>query len=177
MKRKHHSLVCLVLSVISLMFTVCYAIYSADRLTGSIRLPAPVPLPELKTPDAAAMAYVDYMGHLLSDLSLADKSGRTDKSDIMSDKKSVDLVLFGRKRTFAVQNNENNTGNHRQQEAAGDFSYYLSLAFSSDTHCFCVIDGKLYSGKAILPDGGKIEKIEDNRVLISKNNKKVWIHI
>ncbi|MBW2095137.1 MAG: hypothetical protein JRI80_09630 [Deltaproteobacteria bacterium] len=53
--------------------------------------------------------------------------------------------------------------------------HLLTMAFKGMTKGFCVIDGTFYPQGASLPDGSIIRRVERNRVLLVKRNRKIWI--
>lgn len=160
MKRKYQVIASFVVFTVSLTGMVCYAIYFATALPGTVHMSAPPSLPDLDIPDKKVLAYIDYIKLHLADLAHLKKNIG-----------GVNLKLFGYKPVP-----EEPIQKDRPMEMENGFSYALTLAFFSKKHRFCVINGKLYPEKAILPDGGKIEQITNNKVLISKNNKKAWIY-
>jgi hypothetical protein len=54
-------------------------------------------------------------------------------------------------------------------------SHRLSLAFEGSAKRFCVIDDRLYTEGAQLPDGAIVIKIESRRVLIAKKSIQKWL--
>ena len=160
MKKKHQGFVFIVIFFISFTGMACYSIYYSDNLSDSVHLSIPAPLPDLKLPNEKIIAYIEYLKQHLTDLYVAKKH-----SDI------VDLKLFD-----WIPHDEKPDERIKTKKIENGFSYTVSLAFYSATHSFCIVDNRLYPEKAVLPDGGKIEKIEDNRVLILKNNKKKWLY-
>ncbi len=167
MKRKYQGFASLIIFVISLIAMACYAVYFTYTLPGTAHISGAVSIPDINIPDKDVIAYIDYIKQHLTDLVLLTKNTEFNNRD-----GNVDLKLFGYKPTRGGKNEKNIS-----VKTENGFSHILSLAFFSENHCFCVIDGKLYPEKAFLPHGGKIEKIENNRVLISKNNRKAWIYI
>ena len=166
MKNKYHGLACLVLLGLSFSAMLGYGLYLADAVTGSIRVTGPETLADIKIPDENTLAYMNFLTPRLKDL------GRPGNNDT-----DVDLTLFGFSRpsftgTPLLPGTE--AGSSRKEEIV--FSYTLTLCFASSKKSFCVIDGKLYQPGGLLPDGGKILKIENDRVFISKQNKKEWLY-
>ncbi len=160
MKKKHQGIFNLAVLIISFIFMVCYTIYYADNLSGSIHIAQPESLPEIDVPDKIVMKYIEYLKQHLTGIVSMKKNNRP-----------VDLKLFGYKAHEKIKKQDKS-----RDGMENGFAYDLSLAFSSENHHYCVIGDKLYSEKAVLPDGGIIEQIENNRVMISKNNKKIWIY-
>ncbi len=65
----------------------------------------------------------------------------------------------------------------RKTELSSNMNYSLSLAFWGKKKRFCVIDDNFYTEGASLPDGGKIVRVELNRVLIKKQDLAKWIFL
>jgi len=51
----------------------------------------------------------------------------------------------------------------------------LTFAFVSDRQKFCIIDGSFYGERSELPDGGKVLKIEPQRVWVKKEGVTVSV--
>jgi hypothetical protein len=174
MKNKYHGLAGLIISGLSLICMLSYGVYLADKMTGSIRISRPVSVPDIKVPDQNTMAYIDFLTTHLTNLATLKKRNS-----------NVNLALFGF--NPALINEKNipeikptlNIPNPLQEEKNEEkvhFSYDLTLSFISLKNSFCVIDDTLYKKNGVLPDGGKILKIENDRVLILKHKKKQWIY-
>ena len=165
MKNKYHGLACLVLLGLSFAGMLGYGLYLADDLTGSIHVSGPVPIADIKIPDENTLAYMNFLTPRLESL------GRPGRNDA-----DADLRLFGFSRPSSTEASllPETDAAPRQEEIV--FSYALTLCFASSKKSFCVIDGKLYRPGGLLPDGGKILKIENDRVFISKQNKKEWLY-
>ena len=63
----------------------------------------------------------------------------------------------------------------KKTESSSQMDYSLSLAFWGKEKRFCVIDDNFYTEGASLPDGGRIVRVELNRVLIQKQGLSKWI--
>ena len=170
MKNKHQGLACLIILCLSFAGMLGYGVYLADAIPGSIHVPGPTALTDIKVPDDDTLAYMNFLIPHLRDL------GRPGKNNA-----DADLRLFGFNPSLSLMktNTERqtllpDTGTLSQQEVT--FSYALTLCFASLKHSFCVIDVKLYQTDGLLPDGGKILKIENDRVFIQKQNKKEWLY-
>jgi len=167
MKTKYQGIASLVIFGLSFLITFGYGVYLANKMTGSIHIPAPASISGIKVPDPATMAYIDFLTPLLADLAILKKSG----SD-------VDLKLFrvnSPHEDNITQTSSINTLEPSREDKA-NFSYALTLCFASVKNKFCVIDGALYREKGELPDGARLLKIENDRVFILKHNKKEWIY-
>lgn len=88
-----------------------------------------------------------------------------------SDSSRAQLGLFGYY-TFGGEAIRTTGG---KSKSSSQMDYSLSLAFWGNEKRFCVIDDKFYTEGASLPDGGRIVKIELNRVLIKKQGLSKWI--
>jgi hypothetical protein len=162
MKNKHHGFACLIIFSLSFAGIFVYGVFLADKITGTIHLSRPPSVPDIKVPDKHTMEYIDYLTSHLTDLAALKERNS-----------NVDLALFGFKPALShgslsipVRGNEEKVS----------FSYALTLSFVSLKNSFCIIGGKLYKENGLLPDGGKIEKIENDRVSILKHKKKQWIY-
>lgn len=165
MKHKYHGFACLVLLGLSFSGMLGYGLYLAGDLTGSIHVSGPAPIADIKIPDENTLAYMNFLTPRLESL------GRPGSNDA-----DADLRLFGFSRPPFAEASlfpETDTAPRREEIV---FSYALTLCFASSKKSFCVIDGKLYQPGGLLPDGGKILKIENDRVFISKQNKKEWLY-
>jgi len=174
MKNKYHGLANLTIAGLSLICMLGYGVFIADKMIGSIRISRPAPPPDIKIPDKDTIAYVDFLTTHLTDLATLKKRDST-----------VDLTLFGFNPALIHVDNTPNVSpdvnipkpvKEDKNEERVHFSYSLTLSFTSLKNSFCVIDDKLYKKNGILPDGGKILKIENDRVFISKHKKKQWIY-
>jgi hypothetical protein len=172
MKNKHQGLAGLIIFALTVAGMLVYGVYLANNMTGSIHMPGPVKIPEIKVPNASTMAYINFLVPRLTDLATLKKTTAR-----------VDLKLFG---FNAALSDERGIKKHQpmtlipvsSQEASKEvrFSYALTLCFASLKNRFCAIDGKLYKEEGVLTDGGKILKIENDRVLILRHHKKEWIY-
>ncbi|MFH2058213.1 MAG: hypothetical protein ABIJ59_04870 [Pseudomonadota bacterium] len=169
MKSKHQGLVNLIIFGVSIALMVVYGIYQAKLLKGSIQISSPAILPQINLPDPATLAYIDFLNQHLPDIARLNKNSS-----------QVDLRLFGFDSSTAPKEKTRPDTPYKTEAADSNsllsFSYNLTLCFASPKGSFCSIDGKLYKEKAILPDDAKILKIENNRVLILKRDKKEWIY-
>ncbi len=84
----------------------------------------------------------------------------------------VDLKLFGKKKIAAqvIQN-------RKERVKTPEFSYQVSFTFVSDQNQYCYINKKFYQQGDVMPDGGKISRIESRQVLITKNNIAEWVPV
>ena len=84
----------------------------------------------------------------------------------------VNLKLFGEKKIVRQA-----APRSRQGIKAPKFSYRVTFTFVSDQNQYCYINSKFYQQGDIMPDGGKISRIESRQVLITKNNIAEWIPV
>ncbi|MFH2091361.1 MAG: hypothetical protein ABIJ31_03270 [Pseudomonadota bacterium] len=169
MKSKYQGLANIIIFGVSIALMVFYGIYQATLLKGSIQISSPAVVPAINIPDQATLAYIDFLNQHLTDIARLNQNNS-----------QVDLKLFGfdplaPKKEHTIPDTPDRTS-VSDPGSLISFSYSLTLCFASPKGSFCSIDGKLYKEKAILPDGAKIIKIENNRVLILKQDKKEWVY-
>lgn len=163
MKRKHYGLLSVCLILLALTATVIYAIRISHKMAEEIRISRVKPFPSISVPDPVTVRRIDELeGRMVSLV-----------YPRISDISQVDLLLFG----YKPMQRTTFTKRGREVILPTKMSYSLTLAFSSGKKRFCVIDGNFYPEGSSLPDGGKIERIEANRVLVSKHRFKEWIHV
>ena len=156
MKRKHYAVCCMVIILISLVAVALRFPRDLDksgrgRYAIAFRPPVTVPVPDPET--VREMEQLQAIMHQLV---------RPPASDLSP----VRLALFGYKPVEEGLGRESVKGYFLPPE----MNYTLTLAFRAGTKRFCVIDGQFYEQGATLPDGGEIQKIEQNRVLIKKHD-------
>lgn len=168
MKNKHHGVTGLIIFGISIASMILYGLFMSSQIKGSIQMERPAVVSSIEVPDAATTSYLQFLDPHLEDLAMLKKNST-----------SIDLKLFGYTPPKSEKTKSSNNSPNQPvsaQEQFVDFSYSLSLCFASQKGSFCSIGGKLYKEKSTLPDGGKILKIEDDRVLILKQKRKEWIY-
>ncbi len=172
MKNKHYGFACLIILGLSLTAMLGYGVYLANAVTGSIHVSGPTAVADIKVPDDDTLAYMKFLTPHLRELN---RPGKTTAD--------VDLRMFGANLLqSAVKTDADGKSPLPEAETIPPeedkviFSYSLTLCFASSKNSFCVIDGKLYQPGGLLPDGGKILKIENDRVFISKQNRKEWLY-
>lgn len=166
MKNKHQGFACLIVFCLSLAGLLGYGVYLADAVTGSLQISAPDANPEIKAPDDGTLAYMNYLIPHLKGIAGPVKNDSP-----------VDLKLFGFSPLLSPETPDlKKAGAESEPEEIIIFPYSLTLSFASLKKKFCVIDEKLYEMGGVLPDGGKILKIENDRVLIRKQNQKKWLY-
>lgn len=172
MKHKHYGIAGLAIFGLTLMGILFYGVYLANNMAGSIHISPPPKVPDLKVPDKSTLAYIGFLNSHLTDIATLKKN-----------KSSVDLKLFGfdptvprRDDTADVRDETTAPESKLERQKPASFPYRLTLCFSAKKNSFCVIDGDLYKKNGILPDGGNILKIENDRVLVLKHHTKKWIY-
>lgn len=168
MKNKHHGITGLIIFCVSIASMIVYGIFMSSQIKGSIQMERPAVISNIEVPDAATTSYIQFLDPHLEDLAMLKRNT-----------KNMDLKLFGYtppKSTKTKSSNNTEKQPVTVPEESVDFSYPLSLCFASQKGSFCSIGGKLYKEKSKLPDGGKILKIEEDRVLILKQKRKEWIY-
>jgi hypothetical protein len=162
-KRKYYGLLSVALILLTLTATAFYAIKISHRMAEEIRTSRIKPFNSISVPDPATIKEIDGLEERVMDLAHPKRS----------DLSPVNLGLFGYQpmKTPKVMKGE------RTIILPSYMDYSISLAFSSVTKRFCVIDGAFYTEGSSLPDGGKVVQIEPKRVLISKYRSKEWIPV
>jgi len=120
------------------------------------------PLPEITAFDSLDHEKINRLVKEMPSL-----SGPKQKFGIMD---PPDLSLFNNFKSVAADAEDKNT-------ASDKMGYHLSFAFVSDNKKFCVINGRFYSEGGTLPDGTLIDRVESERVRVSKNKLKKWLAI
>jgi len=161
MKRKLHGLIAVILLTTGLVLGGGYALYGGWRMKPAIPTrPAP-PLPDVKIPGSATLQEIGLLSKEIKRLAYPPPASV----------RSVDLALFG----YRPSDRSGGTVLAGSKGRPNPFDYHVSLAFYSAQEQFCIIDGSFYRVGAMLPDGGRIVKIESRRVLITKNGVMRWI--
>jgi len=162
MKRKHGSLIIIVIVLISVLAGVLWLSNSPEksRIAGpSLIYPeqqVTIPVPGRET--------IKEMKRLETIMPQLINPAKTYSSQ-------AQLGLFG----FYPYAGGDAGATGKKTEFSPHIDYSLSLAFWGSEKRFCVIDDKFYHEGASLPDGGSIAKIELNRVLIEKHGFTGWI--
>ncbi len=170
MKEKHQGLLVLAITGAALLIGAAQEMITANQLRGSVQLIRPSITPDVEMPNPSEVAYLNFLKGQLPHLVKANASSRR-----------TDLTLFGDISSSPAQTEittvSANTPNAKERKAAEDIfsDYSLTLCFTAPTRRFCVINSILYKEGAQLHDGGRILKIESDRVLISKQKRKDWI--
>lgn len=169
MKEKYQGVIVFIVTGAVLLAGVAGEKLLADKLRGSVRITNPSVTPDFEVPDSAELAYMNFLGARLQYLAEAG-----------FDSSRADLKLFGVEKKIGLDPVETlpvqaapNVDDWPAEDIFSD--YDLTLSFAAPTKRFCVINGILYKERATLPDGGRILKIENDRVLVLKQKKKNWI--
>lgn len=160
MKRKHYGFLSVVFIMSAIVTTAVYAFLVSGNVKSETRFDRLKPLPHINIPDPTSIVLIQGFKKELFTLA---QPKRNDLSP-------VNLRLFNYQpvdTTFVSKDGKKSMGNSQMK-------YSLSLAFSSGAKRFCVIDGIFYAEGALLPDGGKIVRIEPNRVLVKKQRFEEW---
>jgi len=163
MKRKHHGILSMVLILLALTATVLYAIKVSHKMAAEIRISRIKPFPSIPVPDPATIKEINGLEERMIGLA----------HPRISNIYPVNLSLFG----YQPMKRPKKVEKGREIILPTHMDYSLTLAFSSGKKRFCVIDGAFYPEGFSLPDGGKIVRIETNRVLVSKHRLKEWIPV
>jgi len=163
MKRKHYGLLSVALILLALTVTVLYAIKVSHKMAEEIRIGRVRPLPSISVPDPATIKEIEALEDRMIGLA------QPRRSEISP----VNLSLFG----YQPMERPKVVAKGREIILPTHMDYSLTLAFSSGKKRFCVIDGAFYAEGSSLPDGGKIVRIEPNRVLVSKYRLIEWIPV
>lgn len=169
MKNKHIGIANITIFGLSILLLIGYGFYMSSQIKGSIRITNPIVVPQIEIPDSATIAYIDFLNNHIHII-----------ADLKDSEHKIDLRLFGYDpETEASKESkvpEPIPNKLEKENKELFFNYTLTLCFASPKNNFCSIDGKLYKEGGLLPDGGKILKIENNRVLILKEKQKAWIY-
>jgi hypothetical protein len=160
-KRKHQGLVAIVLLVTALALGVGYTVYGSWQGAPTPNLQMVKPLPDVSLPEPATLQEVARLEATVKRLAVPPSATGM----------PVDLGLFGYHRTDL----SDRPVLVAQNGVPVQFDYRISLAFYARGHQFCIIDGSFYQVGSVLPDKGRILKIEPKRVLIARHGVKRWI--
>ena len=163
MKRKYNGLVAIVIIGAVLLPTAIYAVYSSQVIGKTDTARLKVFPSDFTVPDAAGMRRISTFEKEMVDIS----NPKITKSMLDRD------VRFWR---YSDQNYHRDiTNNQRQEEIDAKTAHELTFVFASSEKSFCIIDGSFYAQGAELPGGGKIVKIEPDRVRVKKGKSAQWI--
>lgn len=163
MKRKHQGLIAVVLLTSGFMLAGGYALYGNWRTKPALPTRPVAPLPDVKVPGPATLQEIGRLSKDFKRLAYPPPASP----------RSVDLALFG----YRPSDRSGGAVLAGSKGRPNAFDYHVSLAFYSAQEQFCIIDGSFYHAGAVLPDGGRIVKIESRRVLIARKGVRRWISL
>ena len=161
MKQKYHGLLSISLIFIAVIFTVLYSLSTSWERIDEVRISRLKSSPDITVPEPAVIIEIGQLEKRMKSLVYPPISEPT----------AVNLILFG----YQPMERPRITFRGRQTTMPVRVDYSLTFAFSSNKKRFCIIDGSFYSEGSDLPGGGKILKIESNRVLVRKERFSIWI--
>ncbi len=163
MKRKHYATIIIIIILVSVSAS---AVWLSNNL-GITHSTGPMIKPNhqvsVSAPGSETIKEMKQLENIMPQL--------MNPSESDSGSSGAQLGLFGYY-TFGGRTIRTPGG---KPELSSQMNYALSLAFWGSEKRFCVIDDKFYTEGASLPDGGKIVRVELNRVLIKKQNITKWI--
>ncbi len=162
MKRKYQGIVSV---IILLLLPVLVGVYYKSGIWRKTLLPTGKPVSPLTSgswmPTDEQIKSID---ELLPDLAvLSTPSPR--------DSKPAPLFILG-------QRSYGGAGTKAQDDSDDDkIAYTLSMTLLAGPIRYCIVDGDFVTEGARLADGAAVMRIDKQRVLISKNRKRQWIHL
>jgi hypothetical protein len=161
MKPKYFGLAGIGLAVIATGATLWFEIFWDPVQGGGTGFRSIAPVADIAVPDKAVLDKMDRLEHSMPILA----------APMPHMREPSDLSAFGyaevaptERRLVPGSDGHGLTASHR-----------LSLAFEGRAKRFCVIDNRLYTEGALLPDGATIVRIESRRVLIAKKSIQQWL--
>ena len=161
MKRKHTYIVSIGVMILSLLFAGLWFTYGRPNLGSQASQHQLPPMPTITMPSPQVLAEIDRLENRLNRLSALTGS----------DQAAPDLRLFGYRIRDSITPATYSVDEFQPTVA----EYSLTFAFASEKKRHCMINGMLYSEGDRLSDGGRILKIEANRVLIEKEGFRQWV--
>jgi len=161
MKPKYLGLVGICLAVVSAGATLWFEAFYPSVLGRGTGIKPITPLADIAVPDKAVLRRLDLLERDMPILA----------SPLPQMRKPSDLSAFGYVEVSPAKGKWAAGSEDRGQTA----SHRLSLAFEGSAKRFCVIDNRLYTEGAQLPDGATVIKIESRRVLIAKKSVQQWL--
>jgi hypothetical protein len=160
-KRKHHGLLAIVFLGTALVLCAGYALYGPWQATPTPPSRMARPLPDVSLPEPATLKEIESLEKNIHRLAAPPSATA----------KPVDLGLFGYRRA----DSPGRPVLIGQGGVSVQFDYRVSLAFCAQDKQFCIIDGSFYQVGSVLPDQGRVLKIEPKRVLIARHGARKWI--
>jgi hypothetical protein len=161
MRPKYFSLAGLVLACAVVSLLVWFEVYQRQAYAGRIGHDPVTPLADISVPGKTVLSQMDRLERNMPTLASPPPHYRV----------QADLSAFGFT-DLSPTTNGLAAGSTGETLSA---SHRLTLAFDGLAKRFCIIDNKLYSEGAALPDGATIVKIESRRVLIAKKSIQQWL--
>jgi hypothetical protein len=162
MKKKHYGPVIVIIIILVFFATVVCGMISTNSAKKKIHYKSLGPLPEITAPDSINLEKINRLIKEMPDL----LESKQEPGAIVSS----DLSLFSNFQSVTAAGEDKNT-------TSDYIGYNLSFVFVSDSKKFCVINGRFYSEGNTLPDGTLIDRVESERVRISKNKLKKWLAV
>ena len=157
MKRKHHGIFSVIIMVLVLVPAGIYAVGVVRSPGRADRSGLLQPLSAMTAPSVAVLKDISRLEKKMSDLVNPPEFKPT----------SIANILGGRYPETEVEM----PADAFQDETAplkAPTAPSLTFTFVSDRQKFCIIDGSFYGEGSELPDGGKVLKIEPQRVWVEK---------
>ena len=162
MKRKYHGFLSAGLILIVIGIAAAFVVQKSWTAEDTVRHHPVKPLPQIDLPDSATLNKIDALEATLADLVNLPEAGDD----------RVDLMALG----YDAGKPVNPEAVDSETNASVRMDYSLTLTFCSDEKNYCIIDGKFASEGIYLSDGGKIIKIESDRVMVQKKKIRSWIY-
>jgi hypothetical protein len=161
MKSKYFSLAGICLAIVSVGATLWFEASHPPVPGGSTGFKPITPMADIAVPGKAVLHRMDLLERSIPILA----------APLPLSRKSSDLSAFGYTEVSPVEKKWTADSQGPGQTSA----HRLSLAFEGSAKRFCIIDDRLYTEGAQLPDGATIIKIESRRVLIATKSIKQWL--
>ena len=161
MKRKHQGLLAIVFLCTALVLSIGYALYGPWQGRQTTELRTVKTLPDVNIPEPATLKEIESLEKNINRLASPPSAAAT----------PVDLGLFGYRRPES----SDRPVLIGKSGVSVQFDYRVSLAFYAQGKQFCIIDGSFYQVGSVLPDKGRVLKIEPKRVLIARQGVRKWI--
>jgi hypothetical protein len=161
MRPKSFGLIGICLAIVSAGVTLWFEAFHSPVFGGGTGLKSMAPLTDIDVPGPAVLQRMDLLERSLPILA----------APLPRMREPSDLSAFGYMEVSPAEGKwAVGSGAHGKT-----ISHRLSLAFEGSAKRFCIIDDRLYTEGAQLPDGATIVKIESRRVLIAKKSIQQWL--
>ncbi|NNG02432.1 MAG: hypothetical protein HKM93_23865 [Desulfobacteraceae bacterium] len=161
MKPKVYGVVSLVICFLTFAGIGVYAQYAMNKSAVQQTMERIESLPPIKAPSAVQMRLMRQLDSQLDRLAYP-------KAD---PEPGADFSIFGYRKSPLP-------GARLDKDAQKEnraIDHVVTMAFSSGTSGFSMVDGVFYPLGAVLPDGCTIEKIESDRIFLRKDKIAGWI--